>query len=501
MTDSFDSFVNFDWFSAENDTLKQQEELDLESMTSSDLFKYFLESEIAKNYNANPAQFDYTLFTPDSTALDLIANPVTTGPNTTTHSLAHQNQLAVNFSLPDSPVSSHHSDEDVSMAEVKTEPLMFNPTELLRMDGELDSKTLVSAAVAALFAQQPQQQQQQQQQSAKSTPQQNTKQTSRSRRASSFDSDDEPMPTDAAELKKMTSKERRQMRNKISARNFRVRRKEYISTLEAQVQQHQNEAQQLRDQMSVMEEENKKLRDEVEQLRRQSTLETTLAAKPSARAPITKPNYNKDLSISGSRATDTYRNDSHTLVSSAIMPEWNFDQILARSAAPKPADAAPKTATPVTGSSLLADMAFTAAHPREAALATAFVACLGQRLIAYFTESLTQMSVEEAVRRLFPASTEPVPVPAPTHVKPDWDMPLKPDELSFSPKPAPEELPPSPAPESDPAVPSAAYMEWLYDAIIMAALSPRQAAHESEEAVSSLDRLASFFWWDEASSV
>lgn len=223
MTDSFDSFVNFDWLNAENDALKHQEELDLESMTSSDLFKYFLESEIAKDYSTNPAQFDYTLFTPDSTALDLITNPITNGSNATTHLLAHQNQqLAVNFSLPNSPASSHHSDEDVTMAEVKTEPLMFNSTELLRMDGELDSKASVSAVVAALLAQQPQQQQQ----TAKPTPQQNTKPTSRSRRASSFDSDDEQtMPTDAAELKKMTSKERRQMRNKISARNFRVRRK------------------------------------------------------------------------------------------------------------------------------------------------------------------------------------------------------------------------------------------------------------------------------------
>lgn len=278
---------------------------------------------------------------------------------------------------------------------------------------------------------------------------------------------------------------------------------EYISTLEAQVQQHQDEAQQLRERMSVMEEENKKLREEVEMLRRQSTLETTLAAKPSARPSITKPNFNKDLSISGSRATDTYLNDSHILVSSAIMPEWNLDRILARSAAPKPADEAPKTTTPatMTESSLLADMAFTAAHPREAALATAFVACLSQRLIAYFAESLTQMSAEEAVRRLFPATTGPKPVPAPSQVKSDWDLPLKPDELSFSPKPTPEELPHSPAPELDPAVPSAAYMEWLYDAIIMAALSPPQAAHESEAAVSNLDRLASFFWWDEASSV
>jgi hypothetical protein len=364
------------------------------------------------------------------------------------------------------------------MAEVKAEPLMFSP-ESLRVqiaDGEL-------SAVAALTAQQ--------QRTAKPAPQQNAKQIGRTRRASSFDSDDEPiMPTDAAELKKMTSKERRQMRNKISARNFRVRRKEYISTLEAQVQLHQDEAKQLREQMFVMEEENKKLQEEIEQLRRQSALETT---KQPARVPptsiLTTHNFDKDLSISGSRPTDTYRNDSHILVSSAIIPEWNWDHILARDIAPKTTAAAPKITTPtiMTDSSLLTDITFAAAHPREAALATAFVAYLSQSIAA----CLTAMPVEDIDRWLYPVVDEPVPAPA--YVKSDWDMSLKTDEPVFSPKPVPEEL----TPESG----SAAYMEWLYDAMIMARLSPPQAVYEGEGAVSSLNRLASFFWWDGTSSV
>ncbi|KAJ1967950.1 hypothetical protein H4R35_006564 [Dimargaris xerosporica] len=43
------------------------------------------------------------------------------------------------------------------------------------------------------------------------------------------------------DLKKLSSKERRQIRNKISARNFRLRRKEYIATLEGQVKELQDE--------------------------------------------------------------------------------------------------------------------------------------------------------------------------------------------------------------------------------------------------------------------
>ncbi|KAG0219704.1 hypothetical protein BGX33_001470 [Mortierella sp. NVP41] len=48
-------------------------------------------------------------------------------------------------------------------------------------------------------------------------------------------------PTES-QLKLMTSKERRQLRNKLSARNFRVRRKEYIDQLEAQVKEAKQEA-------------------------------------------------------------------------------------------------------------------------------------------------------------------------------------------------------------------------------------------------------------------
>ncbi|KAI8139410.1 hypothetical protein BJV82DRAFT_672688 [Fennellomyces sp. T-0311] len=49
-----------------------------------------------------------------------------------------------------------------------------------------------------------------------------------------------------SQLKKMTSKERRQLRNKISARNFRQRRKDYITALEEQIEQLENDKSQLK---------------------------------------------------------------------------------------------------------------------------------------------------------------------------------------------------------------------------------------------------------------
>ncbi|KAG0350871.1 hypothetical protein BGZ54_003592, partial [Gamsiella multidivaricata] len=72
--------------------------------------------------------------------------------------------------------------------------------------------------------------------------------------------DDIPSSTD---LKKMTSKERRQLRNKISARNFRVRRKE------GQVLQHKTEARHLREAVTLVQEENQRLKSELESVRRQ----------------------------------------------------------------------------------------------------------------------------------------------------------------------------------------------------------------------------------------
>ncbi|KAJ1948950.1 hypothetical protein FBU59_001363 [Linderina macrospora] len=82
----------------------------------------------------------------------------------------------------------------------------------------------------------------------------------------------------------MSSKERRQLRNKISARNFRVRRKEYISNLEAEVRQHREEADGLRKELSTSRAETAQLRDEVAKLRLKLSALTVAANAPPASA-------------------------------------------------------------------------------------------------------------------------------------------------------------------------------------------------------------------------
>lgn len=51
---------------------------------------------------------------------------------------------------------------------------------------------------------------------------------------------------------KLGPRERRQLRNKVSARNFRIRRKEYITHLESLVAQQSSETSELRSQLEKL---------------------------------------------------------------------------------------------------------------------------------------------------------------------------------------------------------------------------------------------------------
>ncbi|KAL2871824.1 uncharacterized protein BJX67DRAFT_88621 [Aspergillus lucknowensis] len=75
------------------------------------------------------------------------------------------------------------------------------------------------------------------------------------------DMDEDERLLASEEGKKLSSKERRQLRNKVSARAFRSRRKEYIGHLESEVQQRNNEVNELRIQNRALFEENSRLTD------------------------------------------------------------------------------------------------------------------------------------------------------------------------------------------------------------------------------------------------
>lgn len=78
------------------------------------------------------------------------------------------------------------------------------------------------------------------------------------------------------EGKKLSSKERRQLRNKVSARAFRSRRKEYITQLESEIAAKVNENGELKVQNRALLEENKRLQELTRMLLSSSSFSTFL---------------------------------------------------------------------------------------------------------------------------------------------------------------------------------------------------------------------------------
>jgi hypothetical protein len=117
------------------------------------------------------------------------------------------------------------------------------------------------------------------------------------------------------EYKKMSSKEKRQLRNKISARNFRVRRKEYISTLEGDIAERDRLIDAIRSELGSSKSENTALRQEISALKKclldgralpdlppPAELPPIPASPPltpiPAASPVVTPNTQKDLPTS-----------------------------------------------------------------------------------------------------------------------------------------------------------------------------------------------------------
>ncbi|EEQ27124.1 hypothetical protein McanMca71_005310 [Microsporum canis] len=98
------------------------------------------------------------------------------------------------------------------------------------------------------------------------TSQDNTEQSCTLPQPTKYKKDEQDMDEDerllaSEEGKKLSSKERRQLRNKVSARAFRSRRKEYIGQLEGEVAAKTNEANELRLRNDALTQENARLTD------------------------------------------------------------------------------------------------------------------------------------------------------------------------------------------------------------------------------------------------
>ncbi|SAM86493.1 uncharacterized protein UBRO_08919 [Ustilago bromivora] len=96
---------------------------------------------------------------------------------------------------------------------------------------------------------------------------------------------------DPEEYKKLSSREKRQLRNKISARNFRTRRKEYITQLEEQISDRDTIIEGLRQQISELSVENKSLKEEVKTIKGRTISSTDVGKILEALQSITVPTW------------------------------------------------------------------------------------------------------------------------------------------------------------------------------------------------------------------
>ncbi|KAK1216095.1 hypothetical protein PQX77_021273 [Marasmius sp. AFHP31] len=171
--------------------------------------------------------------------------------------------------------------------------------------------------------------------------------------------DDDDLPADwrppPEVFQKMTSKEKRQLRNKISARNFRVRRKEYISTLEMDIAERDRLLQAIRSELGSTQSENLALRQEIAGLKKALLegrhINHSQLSHSSAQVMVkgAGDGMNMNLNAVNGAVLEDF------LPPPAPLPERSAaDEILARTAAtPSPSTATPSSAPNAATSSIV----------------------------------------------------------------------------------------------------------------------------------------------------
>ncbi|KAI9779520.1 MAG: hypothetical protein M1839_007328 [Geoglossum umbratile] len=150
------------------------------------------------------------------------------------------------------------------------------------------------------------------------------------------DMDEDERLLASEEGKKLSSKERRQLRNKVSARAFRSRRKEYIGQLEAEVATKINEANDLKVQNRALMEENTRLSDLTRMLLSSPSFSSFLdtlspvdglpaPVESSQRppVPIKAPRPTENPTASAPKDANPYA--AHQQVGMALVPDTNTD--------------------------------------------------------------------------------------------------------------------------------------------------------------------------------
>ncbi|CAG8622510.1 14204_t:CDS:2 [Racocetra fulgida] len=397
--DAFDEYIDMDFL--KSDTM--EEDVDIGNMSTSDLFRYYLEGELARDATnldssiyATPMQNasdDFSMVTspnsvteePQMNSINLIeeSNALSQSTNVSNEvgpSLAMLNaQLAELLSKLPSFKQESHTDGKAPTLSGSTLPVKNNP----------QSNVLAALKLSA-------------------TPN-NNKESEHSKLDDSAQID----------LKKLSSKERRQLRNKISARNFRVRRKE--STKE----QQQEEINLLRQALMHLQEENTRLKQEVEELRKQqkqankpvinsppspphnstltsrSNAQRSKASQPSSSDPrYLIPDVNKDKLSSSSPANQIALQDPRVRVQTTLIPEFNLDKHLFEEKSAFPYSSIWNDS--MVGQPSLRDVI---AFDQRTLFAYMLITTVMQRLTTLFIEAVCATPQNKMISALFPPET------------------------------------------------------------------------------------------------
>ncbi|CAG8433306.1 13051_t:CDS:2 [Ambispora gerdemannii] len=389
--DVFDEFLDLDFLRNNN---AMEEEVDIDAMSNSDLFRYFLEGELAKDSSNSAAAT-----TAAATVVEIEQQTAATSFPTP------MQDVTEDFALLPSPAM---SPEDLKL-NVLTTPTPLTPVSPFADIHEITQQTptqqtitntaavapslaVLNAQLAELLAKLPLIKQESiNDNNNKSITQNPPSSTSKSLTelqisktgsnshsgGSSIASPSSPPPThnisnhhsstltetrSDVDLKKLTSKERRQLRNKISARNFRVRRKGDNYSFSTN-QQQEEEINLLRQALAHLQDENTKLQGEVKELRKQQKRPSNTpfaASSPhltskdvnngvnlallnnnvsnnnrssSSSSPsnnnrlLVIPNVNKDTPSSPSQSQQKWK-DSRVRVQTTFIPEFSLDKQL-----------------------------------------------------------------------------------------------------------------------------------------------------------------------------
>nr|CAG8617874.1 943_t:CDS:2 [Entrophospora candida] len=334
LDDAFETYIDMDFL--RNDKLMEDETNNNNSMSNSDLFQYFFEGEEGAN---EAPSYQTPPHIPEG--YGLISNAIMGGGDLV--KLANPVQTIDGINLLTQQSQPQHS-QPITSTTVETSVSILNAqlAELLSKfqikqnvpDNKLSNTTTPSDNDIS---------------ATKSISQHTTPTTPKSSKGTSSDNQIQIDDDSQLDIKKLSSKERRQIRNKISARNF-----QYIQNLESIKNQQEEEINILKQALLHLQEENTQLKQEVEELRKLNQPNKSHMTSPPSpphnpttlASPFNTNNSNGSLQmIKGSSSTlftNTHQpasptsqttspniwQDSRVRVQTTFIPEFNFDKYL-----------------------------------------------------------------------------------------------------------------------------------------------------------------------------